>query len=141
MEQKFTNVELYQWMVGQLSTLYFQSYQLAYDLAKQAEQAYRHELALPDATFIQFGYWDSLKKGLAGRRAPRSTIWSAWTRPTWRTTPREYEITRHVSLALDRPGGAARSCRPRERASSPFPRRCSTWTAPANTCAGSSRSA
>ncbi|MGH9901602.1 MAG: neuraminidase-like domain-containing protein, partial [Pyrinomonadaceae bacterium] len=56
MENKFTSTELYQWMVGQLSSLYFQSYQMSYDLAKKAEQAYRHELALSDATFIQFGY-------------------------------------------------------------------------------------
>ena len=35
---KFTNTELYDWMVGQLSTVYFQSYQLAYDLAKRAER-------------------------------------------------------------------------------------------------------
>uniref|UniRef100_UPI001C63AEA3 Tc toxin subunit A-related protein n=1 Tax=Enhygromyxa salina TaxID=215803 RepID=UPI001C63AEA3 len=40
MRGKFTNCELYDWMVGQLSTLYFQTYQLAFDLAKRAERAY-----------------------------------------------------------------------------------------------------
>ena len=99
MEQKFTNAELYQWMVGQLSTLYFQSYQLAYDLAKQAERAYRHELALPDATFVQFGYWDSLKKGLlAGERLQFDL--ERMDTGYLENNRREYELTRHVSLAL-----------------------------------------
>lgn len=69
MRDKYTNQELYNWMVGQLSGLYFQSYQMAYDIAKRAERAYRHELGLSDSNFIQFGYWDSLKKGvLAGEK-------------------------------------------------------------------------
>lgn len=98
MEQKFTNAELYQWMVGQLSSLYFQSYQLAYDLAKQTERAYRHELALPDATFIQFGYWDSLKKGLlAGERLQNDL--EHMDAAYLGNNVREYEITKHVSLA------------------------------------------
>src|SRR5690606_26066794 len=46
MREKFSNRELYDWMVGELSTLYFQTYQLAFDLAKRAERAYRHELAV-----------------------------------------------------------------------------------------------
>jgi Tc toxin complex TcA C-terminal TcB-binding domain len=99
MEQKFTSLELYQWMVGQLSSLYFQSYQMAYDLAKQTERAYRHELALPDATFIQFGYWDSLKKGLlAGERLQYDL--ERMDTAYLSNNVREYEVTKHVSLAL-----------------------------------------
>ena len=64
MRDKFTNQELYNWMVSQISTIYFQSYQMAYDIAKRAEKAFQHELGDYDATFIKFGYWDSLKKGL-----------------------------------------------------------------------------
>ena len=44
MKTKFTNQELYSWMVTKLSTLYFQTYQLAYQLAKQVEKAFQHEL-------------------------------------------------------------------------------------------------
>jgi hypothetical protein len=99
MEQKFTSGELYHWMVGQLSTLYFQSYQLAYDHAKQAERAYRHELALPDATYIKFGYWDSLKKGLlAGERLQHDV--ERMDAAYLENNRREYEMTKHVSLAL-----------------------------------------
>ncbi len=99
MRDKFTNRELYDWMVGQVSAIYFQSYQLAYDVAKRAERAYRHELALTDSSFIQFGYWDSLKKGLlAGERLYHDIkrLEVAYLDQN----KREYEITRHISLAM-----------------------------------------
>lgn len=51
-------------MTGQLATVYFQAYQLAYELARRAERAFRFDLASPGASFLQFGYWDSLRKGL-----------------------------------------------------------------------------
>jgi hypothetical protein len=95
---KYTNQELYAWMVGQLATLYFQSYQLAYDLAKRAERAFCHELGLKDAGFIQFGYWDSLKKGLlAGERLLQDL--KRMEVAYLDQHRREYEITKHVSLA------------------------------------------
>ncbi|MBV7338333.1 peptidoglycan-binding protein [Chloroflexi bacterium TSY] len=64
MHRKFTNQALYDWMISQLSAVYFQSYQLAYDMAKRAEQCYRHELGIRESSYVKFGYWDSLKKGL-----------------------------------------------------------------------------
>jgi len=64
MRSKYTNEELYQWHIGQISGVYFQAYKLAYDLAKRAERCLRFELGLGDSSFISFGYWDSLKKGL-----------------------------------------------------------------------------
>lgn len=63
MQDKFTNEELYSWMIGQLSTVYYQSYQTAYDLAKQAQKAFTYELG-QDASFISYGYWENLRKGL-----------------------------------------------------------------------------
>jgi hypothetical protein len=66
---KFTNQDLYDWMVGQLSDTYFQSFGLAYRMCQQVEQCYRFELGIQNTSFIQFGYWDSLHKGLlAGER-------------------------------------------------------------------------
>ena len=38
------------WMVGEISASYFQAYQLAYDIAKRAERAYRFELGLTTLT-------------------------------------------------------------------------------------------
>jgi hypothetical protein len=97
MRSKFTNRELYDWMVGQISGIYFQSYQLAYDVAKRAEAAYRHELGLRESSFIQFGYWDSLKKGLlAGERL--SYDLKRMEIAYLDQNKREFEIVKHVSL-------------------------------------------
>ena len=99
MRSKYTNVELYQWQVGQVSGVYFQSYKLAYDLAKRAERCMRFEIGLQDSSYINFGYWDSLKKGLLSgeklqydlRRLEAAYI---------EQNRREFELTKHVSLAL-----------------------------------------
>src|SRR6185369_15897840 len=102
MRTKFTNQELYDWMVTQLSTLYFQTYQLSYDLAKRAERAYQHELGLKESNFIQFGYWDSLKKGLlAGEQQFRDI--KRMEVAYLEQNKREHELTKHISLNLLHP--------------------------------------
>lgn len=68
LKDKFTNEQLYQWMVGKLGALYFQSYQTAYALAIQAQQAWQFERGRPQ-TFIQTGHWDSLHRGLLAGEA------------------------------------------------------------------------
>lgn len=96
---KFTNQDLYQWMIGQVSSLYFQSYQLAYDVAKRAEKCMQHELGLKDGetSFIKFGYWDSLKKGLlAGDHLAYDL--KRLDIAYLEGNIREYELTKHVSL-------------------------------------------
>jgi hypothetical protein len=60
---KFTNEELYQWMTGKLAGLYFQAYQLAYNLALSAQKAFQFETC-DNRSFIQPNYWDNLQKGL-----------------------------------------------------------------------------
>src|SRR5262249_59715649 len=50
---KFTNEDLYDFMVGQISAVYFQSYQLAYEMAKRAQRAFQFELGNTSASFIQ----------------------------------------------------------------------------------------
>jgi Tc toxin complex TcA C-terminal TcB-binding domain len=98
-EQKYTSQELYGWMISQLATVYFQTYQLAYDLAKRAERAFRHELGLLDTNYIQFGYWDNLKKGLlSGERLLHDV--KRMEIAYLEQNKRELEITKHVSLAL-----------------------------------------
>jgi hypothetical protein len=99
LRDKFTNQDLYQWMIGQVSGLYFQSYQLAYELAKRAEICMQHELGLKygETSFIRFGYWDSLKKGLlAGDHLAYNLkrLEIAYLDGNIR----EYELTKHVSL-------------------------------------------
>lgn len=101
MEQKFSRKDLYDWMVGELASLHFQTYQLALSLAKKAEACYRFELG-PDERadgFVQPVYWDSLRKGLlAGDRlaADLERMDAAYLEKD----VREYELTEHVSLLL-----------------------------------------
>ncbi|MFZ3495475.1 neuraminidase-like domain-containing protein [Streptomyces sp. 5.8] len=100
---KYTNRELYDWTVAQLSTTYFQVYQLAYDVAKRTERAFRHELGTEKSDFIRFGYWDSLHKGLlSGERlsADLHRMEAAYLE----ANARELELTKRVSLAQLDPG-------------------------------------
>ncbi|HMF97953.1 MAG TPA: hypothetical protein VKE96_26820, partial [Vicinamibacterales bacterium] len=99
MQNKFTNRELYDWMIGQIATIYFQAYQLAYDLAKKAERCYRHELGIPVTSFIQFGYWDSLRKGLMAGEKLQYDL-RRMDASYQDQNRRELELTKHVSLAL-----------------------------------------
>jgi hypothetical protein len=62
-KNKFSNQDLYQWMVSRLSVLYFQTFKIALDMALATQKAYQYELNKDD-TYISFDYWDSLKKGL-----------------------------------------------------------------------------
>jgi len=99
---KFTNQQLYGWMVNQVSSLYAQLYQLAYSTAQQAEVAYQRELGVPDSSYITFGYWDSLRKGLlAGDRLQLAV--KQLERAYQDQNEREFELTRHVSLLLHDP--------------------------------------
>ncbi|HKR05221.1 MAG TPA: hypothetical protein VJY62_11370, partial [Bacteroidia bacterium] len=97
-KSKYTNRQLYDWMLTQVSTVYFQAYQLAYDMAKKAEKCYQFELGIQNTNFIQFGYWDSLKKGLlAGDKLAHDI--HRMDAAFMENNVREFEITKHISLA------------------------------------------
>jgi hypothetical protein len=99
MRTKYTAEELYQWHIGQISGVYFQSYKLAYDLARQAERCYRFELGVADSSYIRFGYWDSLKKGLLSGETLQHDL--RRLEAAYRDQDRrEFELTKHVSLRL-----------------------------------------
>jgi hypothetical protein len=106
LSNKFTNQDLYDWMLGQLADTYFQSYLLAYKLCKQVERCYQYELGIASSDFVQFGYWDSLHKGLlAGeglnhdlRRLQASYL---------EKNSRRFEISRFVSLVSLNPNALA----------------------------------
>ena len=126
-------------MITQASNLHSQLYQLAYSTAKLAERAYQRELAVPESSYITFGYWDSLRKGLlAGERLQLGI--RQLERAYIDQNEREYEITRYVSLLLHDPGRSSRSRR-QANASSISPRSCSTSTIQGTTCGGCAMSA
>ena len=98
LHSKFTNDELYDWMLGQLSTAYFQSYQLAYDLAKRAERCFRYELGIKNSSYVGFGYWDTLHKGLlAGEKL--SLDLRRLDAAYHDLNQRQYEMTKHFALS------------------------------------------
>jgi hypothetical protein len=82
-------------MIGQLSSVYFQSYQLAFEIAKRAEQCYRFELAIEDSNYIQFGYWDNLKKGLFAGELLYHDL-KRMEMAYLDQNKREYEITKNI---------------------------------------------
>ncbi|MEM9930166.1 MAG: hypothetical protein AAF840_10135, partial [Bacteroidota bacterium] len=96
---KYTQPALYQWMVSQINGAYYQSYQMAFQQAKLAERTYQHELGInaSDTNFIQFGHWDSMKKGLlAGEKLQMDVrkLELAYLEHN----KREFELTKHISL-------------------------------------------
>jgi hypothetical protein len=99
LKSKFTSQDLYGWMIGQVSAVFFQCYQMAYDLAKRAEACYRFELGIPQSSYIQFGSWDSLKQGLlSGEKLFQDLkrLEIAYLDQNLR----EYEISKSISLLL-----------------------------------------
>jgi hypothetical protein len=102
LQSKYTNQDLYAWMVSQTSSIFFQCYQLAYDMAKRAEAGFRFERGLTDSSFIAFGYWDNLKKGLlCGEQLylDLKRLEAAYLDQN----RRDYEISKHISLVLTAP--------------------------------------
>ena len=97
---KFSGKALHGWMESRLSSLYFSSYQLAVDIARRAEAALRHELGDESAQFrfVEFGHWDSLRKGLLAGERLAGALRRMEAAHLSRNTRRELEITRHISL-------------------------------------------
>ncbi len=102
MRNKYTSIELYQWQLGQISDVYFQSYNLARDLAGRAERCFRFELGLSESNFITAGYWDSLKGGLLAGEKLQVDLRRLET-SYLEQNRREFELTKQVSVALTDP--------------------------------------
>mgnify|MGYP003885441055 FL=1 len=97
-KDKFTNRELYAWMVRELSRMYSDTYQLALETARKAEAAFRYELGDPTASFVRWTNWDGLRKGLlSGERLSRDL--ERMEMAYMDRDVREYEVTKHLSLA------------------------------------------
>jgi len=96
MHSKYTRQELYDWMIGRISSVYFKAYQLAFDVAKKAERCFGHELG-SNTTFLAFGYWDSLQKGLMTADALLHDI-KRMEVAYLDQNRREYELSKQLSL-------------------------------------------
>jgi Tc toxin complex TcA C-terminal TcB-binding domain/Neuraminidase-like domain len=97
LKNKYSNEELYNWMRGNLKTLYRQVYNLAFDLAKKAEKTYCFEKGISNASFIQPGYFDAGREGLlAGEQLYVGLKQLEAAHQEKRGY--DYEITKHISL-------------------------------------------
>lgn len=99
-QEKFTNEELYNWMQGEISKIFFSCYQFAYDTAKKSEQTLKYELMRPEfdsLDIIKFGYWDSTRKGLLAGESLYLDL-KRLEMAYYENNKREYELTRYVSL-------------------------------------------
>jgi hypothetical protein len=100
LHDKFTNEELYLWMQGETSRLYYEYYRFAFDTARKAERTMKQELMRPELdsqTFVRFNYWDSGRKGLLSGEALHLDL-KRMEMAYHDNNKRELELTRHVSL-------------------------------------------
>lgn len=104
MRSKFTSQQLYRWMVGKLSALYFQTYQLALDYAKAAARALQFEQGWTESEALTIGayYWDSLRKGLLAGEQLQLDL-DRMEKTYLDKNKRRFEITKTVSLLLTDP--------------------------------------
>lgn len=96
LKAKFTNEELYQWMVGRLSSVYFQTYRIALDMAISAQKSFQYELNRNDQ-FLQFDYWDSLHRGLTAGEGLQLSL-AQMEKAYMEQNSRDYEIEKTISL-------------------------------------------
>jgi hypothetical protein len=99
-DAKFTGAELYAWMQGELSRLYYEYYRFAFDTARRAEQAMKRELMRPEVDgvdYVRFNYWDAGRKGLLSGEALHLDV-KRMEIAYHENNRREYELTKHVSL-------------------------------------------
>ncbi|MEA2997630.1 MAG: hypothetical protein QOG74_3179, partial [Alphaproteobacteria bacterium] len=101
LREKFTNEELYTWMQGELLRTYFDCYKFAFDVANRAEQTLKYEVMRSEfdqLALLKFGYWDSARQGLLAGDALALDI-KRLEMAYLEQNRREYEMSRHVSLA------------------------------------------
>lgn len=102
LEDQYTNEELYTWMAGSVSKIYFASYNLALDMARRAERCHRFELGLAASDHIKPGHWDSLHKGLLSGERLLSDL-RRLEAAHLDQHRREFECVKHISLARTNP--------------------------------------
>jgi len=100
LHDKFTNEDLYLWMQGEISRLYYEYYRFAFDTARRAERAMKWELMRPELdgqSFVKFNYWDGGRKGLLAGEALHLDL-KRMEMAYHDNNKRELELTKHVSL-------------------------------------------
>lgn len=96
-KDKFTTPELYKWLATRISNIYFQSYTLAFNMAKAAERALQFQ-SNSERNYINFGYWDNLYKGLGAADGLMLALDQMESNSILETGSRNLEIEKTISL-------------------------------------------
>jgi Tc toxin complex TcA C-terminal TcB-binding domain len=100
LNDKFTNEDLFLWMQGETSRLYYDYYRFAFDTARKAERTMKQELMRPELDsqdFVKFNYWSVGRQGLLAGEALHLDV-KRMEIAYLDNNKRELELTRHVSL-------------------------------------------
>jgi len=93
---KETTTGFFAWMKRETKALYSKAFQLAFEVARKAEQAIQNELGDPSLSFVQFNYLDGTEGLLAGEKLLFDL--KRMEMAYHDLNQREYELTKHVSL-------------------------------------------
>lgn len=106
LQNKYTNDDLYNYLETTTRTALYQTYLLAYDLAKKAELAFRFErrpTAVQETTnFVNFGYYNPDRDGLQSSQQLYLAL-KQMDAAFQEQRGHDYEITKMVSLRLLNP--------------------------------------
>ncbi|MTD55248.1 Tc toxin subunit A-related protein [Amycolatopsis pithecellobii] len=99
LQAKFTNRELYGWLQGELTRLYYDYYRFALDVARKAEQALNREL-MPEkpSQYVKAQYGDGGRRGLLAAETLMLDL-RRLDLAHRENRSREYELVKHVSVA------------------------------------------
>jgi hypothetical protein len=99
MKSRFSTLELYSWMSSKTSSLFFETFKLAHDYAKQAEQAFIFEKGLQSSkvNYVSGMNWNSQRKGLLSGISLELEL-DRMEKAYAETDSRRLEITKNISL-------------------------------------------
>jgi len=101
LKNKYTNDELYSYLQTTTRTALYQTYKLAYDVAKKAELAYRYErrpTSVESAVnYISFGYFNQARDGLGASQQLYLALKNL-DMAYQETRGHDYELTKSISL-------------------------------------------
>ena len=96
-DRKISTEEFYLWMKREAQSVHVKCFQFAFDVARRAERALQHELGVGSRPYIQTGYLAGKEGLFAGDRLLFDL--KQMEISYLQLNGREYEITKHVSLA------------------------------------------
>ncbi|WP_407728675.1 neuraminidase-like domain-containing protein [Pseudomonas helleri] len=97
LSKRFCSVQLYQWLNNQLSTFYFQAYDMAHSLCLAAQACWQFEQADYTRTFIQNTLWNNQYRGLAAGESLKLNLLQMST-AYLQHNQRALEISKTISL-------------------------------------------